>query len=82
MFAVVNSASRAEGEALSLLIKRRVTTSLGFESSHDLMEESQSERSPASRRSQLVWQRCHAPLDWCTCADSNRTPASNWTVLL
>ena len=61
--------------------------SLGLASIQILISESQSARLPASRRSQVLWQRRHwsaeeAEVFWWTWAERRRTPASSWTVEL
>ena len=65
MFAAVNWVERSWAEALSELTRRRVMTSWGWASSQNLMSVSQAVRVPASRRLQLVWQRCQSPLLLC-----------------
>ena len=57
---LANWEARSEGDALSELTKRRVTTSFGFSSIQLLIAESQSLSRPASSRSQEVWHKCHA----------------------
>ena len=64
MFAALNWASRSWAEALSELTRRSVMTSWGLSSIQVLISESQALSVPASRRLQLVWQRCQAPLFW------------------